>query len=244
MKESRLNTGVGKLDEILDGGIPAGHTVLVSGSPGIGKTILSMQFLFSGAAGKESGMYISLTEPRDKILHNLSGFSFYDRKYVDDGLVTIVDSTTFGDLESLEDNTMDGVINLFVEIVQANKPNRVVIDSITSLCDVLEHKKNIPLRNLIFRLQDTIKKVSGCTLVLISEIPPQRIVYSKYGMEEFISDGIILLTDVPAGKNQLKRALRVIKMRGVDHSRDNFTLLITASEGVVLVPMMGEADDR
>ncbi|MFH1055906.1 MAG: ATPase domain-containing protein [Candidatus Altiarchaeota archaeon] len=236
----KVKTGVHRLDEILEGGIPLGHTVLVSGAPGTGKTIFSMQFLFTGALEGEGGMYITLTEGRDKVLNNVSSFSFYNKDAVDRGSVTIIDSMTFTDLSELETNTLSGVINRFTEIVQRHKPKRIVIDSITSLCDVLEDKKNIPLRSLIFQLQEALKSASACTILLLSEVPPQKMIYSKYGMEEFIADGILLLTDVPSGKNQLKRALRVIKMRGVNHSRDNFTLLITSSNGIVLEPMMGE----
>lgn len=70
------------------------------------------------------------------------------------------------------------------------------------------------------------------TTLMLSEIPPLCIQYSKYGMEEFISDGIILLQDISAEK-QMKRSLLVMKMRGVNHSRDYHAVVIK-NDGITL----------
>ncbi|ODS42432.1 MAG: hypothetical protein MSIBF_03685 [Candidatus Altiarchaeales archaeon IMC4] len=51
-------TGIVGLDNVLDGGIPVGNSVLLSGSSGVGKTILAMEFLFRGARDfGETGIY-------------------------------------------------------------------------------------------------------------------------------------------------------------------------------------------
>ena len=60
--EDRLPTGVGGLDDILNGGLPRGHLYLVEGDPGTGKTTLALQFLLQGTARGEKGMYITLSE--------------------------------------------------------------------------------------------------------------------------------------------------------------------------------------
>ena len=47
---AKVKTGVEGLDDVLNGGIPAGNLVVVSGEPGAGKTILCLEYLYRGVA--------------------------------------------------------------------------------------------------------------------------------------------------------------------------------------------------
>jgi len=64
----RAKSGIAGLDEILDGGFPAGHFYLIEGHPGTGKTTLAMQFLMEGLKEGESGLYVTLSESKDELL--------------------------------------------------------------------------------------------------------------------------------------------------------------------------------
>src|SRR6187399_279390 len=55
-------TGVPGLDEILHGGLARNHVYLLEGDPGTGKSTLAMQFLLTGAASGERGLYVTLSE--------------------------------------------------------------------------------------------------------------------------------------------------------------------------------------
>ena len=68
----RVSTGIPGLDDLIEGGIPEGSTVLVSGGPGSGKTILSLQFLIAGATKGEKGVYISLEEDTNRLRDYIS----------------------------------------------------------------------------------------------------------------------------------------------------------------------------
>ena len=64
MTIERLSTGIPALDELIEGGIPRGFTVLVAGNPGTGKTILTSHFLYEGLL-KGEGLYtFLLASPR------------------------------------------------------------------------------------------------------------------------------------------------------------------------------------
>ncbi len=230
--QEQVKTGVEGLDEILAGGIPKGHNVLLAGSCGTGKTILGEQFLFDGARKKEVGIYIALAEPREKIVKNMEDFKFYDQKLVDSGMVKIIDVSQDVRLRGLDMQNVSGVINLIRSIVQDNNAKRVVLDSITSLGEALGEEKKI--RDFIFELGMQLAYM-GSTMIMISEIPPQTFVYSVFGVEEFIADGVILITEFER-KGELVRTLQVIKMRGVNHSRNKYVLKIT-EDGVNLIPM-------
>src|ERR1700761_4655793 len=74
-------TGIEGLDEITGGGLPKGRTTLVVGSPGCGKTLLTMSFLAHGATScGEPGVCLQFEESADKLAANLVslGFDLHD----------------------------------------------------------------------------------------------------------------------------------------------------------------------
>ena len=105
----QIKTGITGLDEILMGGIPHGNCVLLAGSAGTGKTVLSQQFLFKGARNGENGVYISLVEPADKIIKNMSAFTFYDQSLIDNNNVKVVDMTKDMRLRGLDFDDVAGL---------------------------------------------------------------------------------------------------------------------------------------
>lgn len=79
-------TGIKTLDAALTGGIPKGYIVLLAGSSGTGKTILSQEFLMRGAKlYGEPGIYISLSESPKKMIANMEHFTYYDPELITNG---------------------------------------------------------------------------------------------------------------------------------------------------------------
>lgn len=76
MAIKRINTGIKGLDRLMQGGIPKGSPILVSGSPGTGKTILGLQFLYYGAKNNEPGIYITFEEPKESIIIAAENFGW------------------------------------------------------------------------------------------------------------------------------------------------------------------------
>lgn len=228
-------TGIIGLDKILDGGIPIGDSILMAGSSGTGKSILSLEILFRGAKEfGDNGVYISFTEPRNKMIRNIKKFGFYDGDIIKRGSVRLLDSNVAPKLR-LSPSLMNskGLSILVYEVAQETGAERLVIDSITSLCQHLKDRSEI--RKFLFRLGEKMMDMK-CTTFLISETPPTKFQYSVFGVEEFISDGIIFLSEYEY-ENSLERTLQVIKMRGVAHSRVKHGMIITR-EGIVLTPII------
>jgi len=229
----KIKTGIEGLDVILDGGIPRGHCVLLSGSCGTGKTILSQQFLFTGAREfNETGLYISLSEPRDKMLAYLQDFEFYDKGLIESGKVKVVDLTQDDRLVNFQPLTNKSLMNAISSVIMDSKAKRVVLDSITVICNSLGNQVNI--RDFLFELSLQLKYID-CTSILISEVPPMTFQYSVYGIEEFITDGVILMRELE-NKGDLLRTLQVVKMRGVAHSRSR-NIVEISQKGIELKPM-------
>ena len=67
-KTERVTTGIVGLDPLLEGGFPKGRSILVTGEPGTGKTVFSLQFLFEGLKRGEKGIFVTADEsPMDII---------------------------------------------------------------------------------------------------------------------------------------------------------------------------------
>ena len=74
MTIERLSTGIPALDELIEGGIPRGFTVLVAGNPGTGKTILTSHFLYDGLLKGEAALYVSFSESKNQFFENFNRF--------------------------------------------------------------------------------------------------------------------------------------------------------------------------
>ncbi len=234
----RCKTGIAGLDNILNGGIPRGNTILITGSCGTGKTTMSLEFLVHGALMGERSMYISVTEAPEKLVENMITYDFFDKKLIDDKKLLFIDLQEIYvklGLEKLEFTLED--VNILVEqIVKMVKElgiKRLVVDSITSICYRLTSKEEI--REFILHLGKELSDL-GCTTILISELLPSARGYSQYGVEEAIADGIILMGNLER-RGDLLRTIQVIKMRGTTHSRAKYVLDLT-SIGVLIAPLL------
>ena len=233
-------TGVSGLDRILNGGIPLGNTVLLSGTVGSGKTTLAMEFLINGAKAGETTCFISVTEPSSKLLENLRTYGFFDDKLVNEGKLNIFDLTVINDRLGVENREyspqdMDALLGAFEDIVDELSATRLVIDSITAICYQLANKAAI--RNFIFRLGQFLSTF-GCTTCLISEtvVEAQTQTYSVFGVEEAVVDGIVLLGNITR-MGDLLRSLQVVKMRGTKHSRSRHVVELTPI-GLAVTPLL------
>ena len=107
----RVKTGVKGLDDMVGGGYPKGFSVLVSGSPGCGKTIFGLHFLMEGVRGGEKCAYVTYSQsPRD-LLDQASQFGWD------------VSKIAFIELRPEE----------FEEAIAGKKYDRLVLDSLSSV---------------------------------------------------------------------------------------------------------------
>jgi circadian clock protein KaiC len=237
--QQRCKTGIEVLDSELNGGIPLGSTVLISGGSGVGKTTLSMQFLANGAKMGEKGVFFTSSETIPKLKKNLGAYDFFDENLIKSGKLNIINLWNISDRLGLnsERYTLEDANILFEvlrDITKELNAKRLVIDSITSLCYRLQ--KSDMIRDFIFKLGSSLTAMM-CTTLLTSEIPPRTFQYSQYEIEEFIADGIIFLGDLER-KGDLMRTLQIIKMRGTSHGRTKYVLNMSSKNGIALAPLL------
>jgi len=206
----RTLSGINGLDELLGGGFIEGSSVLIAGGSGCGKTILSTQFIYKGAEQfNEPGIYITLEEGSKNIWWNMKSFHWNITKMQEQNLIKIYRFGMFSPKEfALKFDDEREKIKRMVEEMGAK---RLVLDSTTAIGMFMESEAEI--RYALFKLIDDLKKLD-CTTLLIAETEGSRDQFSRFGVEEFVVDGVIALYFHPP-----IRCLLVKKMRGTTHDK-------------------------
>jgi circadian clock protein KaiC len=223
------NTGIKEFDKLLDGGFTKGSIILLAGSSGSGKTIFSFQWLFEGIKNNENGIYITLTEPLFKTLENLEKLSYYDKEAIENEKLRIVDLREIYGKEGFDQQK---ILDFIEDEVKRTNAKRLCIDSITAIAYQLDDRAKI--RAFIFAVGTTLATL-GCTTVLISEVSEMN-KYSKYEVEEFISDAIIRFDQINV-KDEPQRIMRIIKVRGRNYRSDDIYFKIT-KDGINVFPKL------
>lgn len=222
-------TGIKEFDKLIDGGFTKGSIVLLAGSSGSGKTIFSFQWLFEGIKNNENGIYITLTEPLFKTLENLEKLSFYNKEAIENEKLRIVDLREVCGKEGFDQQK---ILDFIEGEVKRTNAKRLCIDSITAIAYQLDDRAKI--RAFIFALGTALATL-GCTTVLTSEVSEMN-KYSKYKVEEFISDAILRFDQIEV-KDEPQRIMRIIKVRGRKHRSDDIYFKIT-KDGINIFPKL------
>ena len=214
-------TGIPGVNRILgEQGIPRGHSILICGGPGSGKTTFAIQFLYKGAMEyDEPGLYITLDEDPEDIKKNMLKFGWDLEKLESEKKLVFINvspvrvaATEKGGLIQLGMKEFKLVklleaIRTGVEDIQAK---RVVIDAVTIF--MLQYPDEI---ERIYAMRDLIAdfRKTGCTNLLISELKGTGL-EREHQFEEYLVQGVILLRTVMKG-DKLSRMFQVEKMRGL-----------------------------
>ncbi len=234
----RIKTGISGLDELLEGGIPSGRSLLLAGACGTGKSIFGMQFIYNGAKKfSEPGVYVTLDERPDLLREDMLMFGWDIRKLEDANMVHIIDGSLAkigmpSDEEFSMPSTGFDLDKLLLEIMRTTKrigAKRIVIDSIPAL-GLNFHDEN-EIRGAILKLSYLLMRM-GVTTILTSEVNEGSSTFGKYGVEEYVVDGVIVLHYLGAGTRS-NRTLHIRKMRATRHSEDLHPMEIT-SDGIVV----------
>ncbi len=208
----RVSSGVAGLDELLGGGFPPGHVVLVTGLPGTGKTCLGLQFLLTGAAAGEKGVFLSLEEDVPRLLENARQFRWPVDAAVEKGTLKVLHLDPKETRQSLAKVQGD----LGRELKQLGA-RRVVVDSV-SLLNMLSDDES-GRRTTLFALAGACRQ-SGATTLLTAEADPLHPEVSRDGLTEYVADGVILLGYRTGNDgHRVGLALRILKMRRTSHAR-------------------------
>lgn len=227
----RIKLCVSRLDTLLDGGIPRGSSVLVSGVSGTGKTVLLLEILYRGALKGEKGILFTFEETPERLRETAKGLGWDFEAQVEAGLI---------ELAYIPQPDIRGERHLLMmhERIQAFKPVRVAVDSLS----VFLHKIPDPTRarEKTFQLAAVVDEADAVGL-FSTDIPYGTPHISRMGVEETVLDGAIILSSEAEGLER-RRYVEVYKLRATPHLLGRHAMVI--DEGGVRVFPRASIDAR
>lgn len=236
IKANRVPTGIPGFDDLCEGGLLRNRSYLLSGTAGTGKTIFGLQYLYNGITKYgENGIYIATEERPNQVRENVGDFGWDLEALEDDGKFAIIDacSTKIGipshekyvdvrpfDLRSMMDQ--------IIAIQNTIDAKRALFDSTTAIGFYLQDPSKIRIE--LLKLSTTLE-VLGLTSLLTCELN-EGDYNSRFGVEDFIAEGIIKLSSKQVGDENSSK-ISIVKMRGSKHSKKIHPFDITSS-GIVI----------
>ena len=213
--DERLPTFVGRLDPFLEGGVPRGSVLAISGPGGSMKTSLALYILLKNRAAGRRGVYVTVEESRDSILRTMRHLGLGKD---DDFLVDIAKLRI--EREGVEEirDWLRVLKDFLVRRNQREKIDLLVIDTMDVLAS-MAHLEDA--RNELFHFFHFLRGM-GITTYVIANVEP-----SGGGISHdvtFLSDGVFELRFSGAGEGKVQLLFRCAKMRHTNHSRDYFVL--------------------
>ncbi|MDO9102289.1 MAG: ATPase domain-containing protein [Candidatus Nitrotoga sp.] len=217
--EKRLPMGTAGLDEMLDGGLPLGYSLLVVGPSGSGKTILATEFLAEGVRRGETGVIAAFEKNPSQLLNSKLN------ALVKAGQVGVIDTRSL-------DLSIDETLHDLIEMINKMQAKRVVIDSLSGFELSLAPQFSEDFRGSLYRMIAELTGM-GVTIVMIAELEDRYtdLRFSPYG-SAFLADVIVVQRYVEI-TGQLKRVLSIVKVRGSKHSKD-IRLFDITDDGILL----------
>ncbi len=234
----KVPTGILGFDEITLGGLPAGRPSLVCGAAGCGKTLFATTFLVHGALHGEPGVFMSFEERAEDLEANVASLG-YDLEALVASRRLAIDHVRVERSEIEESGEYD-LEGLFVRLgfaVDSVGAKRVVLDTVETLFSGFTDPS--VLRAELRRLFGWLKE-RQLTAIITGERGEGQL--TRHGLEEYVSDCVILL-DNRVDDQITTRRLRVVKYRGSAHGTNEYPFLID-DQGISVLPITSSGTDR
>ena len=229
---AKAKTGISGFDDVTLGGLPEGRPSLLCGSAGCGKTLFAMTFLVKGATEfGEPGVFMSFEETAPDLAANVASLGYDLPALIENGKLVIdhvvVDRS---EIEEAGEYDLEGLFVRLGYAVDSIGAKRVVLDTLETLFSGLDNAAILrsELRRLFGWLKDR-----GVTAIITAERGEGLL--TRHGLEEYVSDCVILL-DNRVEEQITTRRLRIVKYRGSAHGSNEYPFLID-DHGISVLPI-------
>lgn len=225
-------TGIHGLDDIVAGGLPKGRISLICGGPGCGKTLMAAEFLVNGAEMfGEPGVFMAFEETEEDLTKNVASLGIDLQELIDQKKIYV--DYVYIERSEIEETGEYNLEGLFIRLQSAIDyigAKRVVLDTIETIFAGFANES--VLRSEIRRLFRWLKD-RNITAIVTGERGEKAL--TRYGLEEYVSDCVILLDNRVENKIS-NRIMRVVKYRGSSHGTDEYPFLI-GGNGIWIQPI-------
>jgi circadian clock protein KaiC len=225
-------TGIEGLDEITGGGLPKGRPTLVCGAAGCGKTMLAAEFIARGAAQfDEPGVFAMFEENANELTVNMHSLGFdLEKLQRQKKLVLDYIHIERSEIEETGEYDLEGLFIRLQHAIDTIGAKRVVLDTLEALFAGIPNHAILraELRRLFRWLKDR-----GMTAIITGERGENSL--TRYGLEEYVADCVILLDHRLIDQISTRR-LRIVKYRGSAHGTNEYPFLIGA-RGLSVMPI-------
>lgn len=241
-----IKTGIPGFDSLFKHGIPKGSTVLIAGGTGSGKTNFCLQMLAHHASQGKKCYFMGFEEPEYRLIEHMEDFGWEPQKLIDSGNLKLkrfltaeiyyYDKKKGGDIQAMMTKEVDPLLMELEPLAIAEdigfKPDIIVLDSLTAVSSTFKGKEQ-SYRFYVERLFRFFEEI-GSTTFLITETQQIPNIFSPTGVEEFLSDGVIVFYNLRK-ENIREIAIEVLKMRGENHQKKIVAMKIN-DDGIKVYP--------
>jgi KaiC/GvpD/RAD55 family RecA-like ATPase len=218
----RIPTYVRGLDAKLQGGIPRGSIVLVSGHAGSMKSSLIYALMWqANTQHRLKSVYVTMEQTKDHMLQHMALMGMKERPPEE---MLLIDLTRLRrDAEKAGRKEVDWTEAILQSVKKYQATYGCDIFGLDSLQALYALQNFDNPRNDLFKFFDALRETK-LTTFLISEMPTDRFVFGQFGIEDFLADGIMHLK-VEHGKRSSNLFVGVLKLRKTNHQKGYFPLL-------------------
>jgi circadian clock protein KaiC len=230
----RIPTGVRGFEHISMGGLVQGRTTLVVGSSGSGKTLLALEMLHRAiSVYNRSVVFVTFEERPADIIRNVLQLNWDLPGHIKNKRLILLDASLDRAMVQEAGNyDLSGIISQIIDAIKEIGAELVILDSLGALFYQFDNPGI--LRREILRITDTLQE-AGVTAVMTAERLEEYGPISRYGIEEFVSDCVIVLRH-QLDEEKVRRTIQVYKLRGDRHYKDEFPFTIER-EGICILPL-------
>jgi circadian clock protein KaiC len=231
----KISSGIPGFDFISEGGFPSGRTTLLSGTCGSGKTVFACHFLAGGiTATNQNGVFVTFEESPLDIRRNAVSFGWDIEKWEIEGRWIFVDaaSSTSESMGGPGEFDIGALLARIEFAVRSCSAKRVAVDSLGFLLNQFPDDSTI--RQELLRFISGFKKM-GVSSVIVGERLDDYGIVSRYGVEEFVADNVILLRNFLDNRRRLL-TIEILKLRGASHRKGEYDFAVVPGEGIKVLP--------
>jgi circadian clock protein KaiC len=242
--EERLSFNIASLDAMLGGGILAGSSTILQGTPGSGKTLLGLHFLASTITNSANSSISSNNDGSITPAENTAASSLYFGFYESPNLIISAAASVGLDLAGLEEqgsleiiwqppleSNLDALAARLLDAVRRRRVRRLFIDGLEGFWETAAHLERMP--KFFTALSNELKALGVTTIFSVEierffgssvEVPSRHI--------SSLVENTILLRYSELG-SRLHRVISILKQRetGYDSTIREFRI---SSEGITI----------